>query len=371
MSREVGIGLVGYGGIGRLHALCFRMMPLCYPGLPAPVRLAAVDTASSASAERARRELGSGVFVTTDLDALLRHPGVTAVDCCAPTGEHARVASAALRAGKALLCEKPLASNTAEAEELVALARQQGLPGALNFHFRHVPALQEARRRVEAGLLGDVIGFHLRYYRASNLKRDRPLTWRFAGPGSGVLVDLGSHMVDLVLHLLGPVVRVRARTRILVPERPGPDGRPTPVQADDAAWLELELAGGGVGTVEVSKMVPGAGDDVRIEAWGTRGAFTFDTTDPNGLHLVESAEAPVGSRRVATLSRTLPAASLPGAEMASGWVQWHLASLASQVEALGAGTPPQPGLEHGLRVDRILEAARQAAAQDGAVHVAP
>ena len=87
-----------------------------------------------------------------------------------------------------------------------------------------MPALLEARRLIENGLLGDVTGFQLRYYRASNLRRDRPATWRFAGPGSGVLVDLGSHLIDLVLHLLGPIARVSARLRTIVAERPGASG---------------------------------------------------------------------------------------------------------------------------------------------------
>ena len=191
MTHEIGIGLIGYGGIGRLHALCYRMLPLVYPDLPARARLVAVATAGAASAERARRELGD-VEVTTDAAELIGHPAVGLVDCCAPTGEHARLAGAALAAGKALLCEKPLTAGPDESARIVALARERGLPGAVNFHFRWAPAVQEVRRLIEAGLLGEVLSFHLRYYRASNLRRDRVADWRFTGPGSGVLVDLGA-----------------------------------------------------------------------------------------------------------------------------------------------------------------------------------
>ena len=77
-------------------------------------------------------------------------------------------------AGKALFCEKPLTANAEESEQIVTLARGRGLGGGVNFHFRRVPAIQEARRLVEAGLIGDVVGFHMRYYRSSNLRRDRP-----------------------------------------------------------------------------------------------------------------------------------------------------------------------------------------------------
>jgi predicted dehydrogenase len=210
---------------------------------------------------------------------------------------------------------------------------------------------------VEAGLLGEVRGFHLRYYRASNLRADRPLTWRFAGPGSGVLADLGSHMIDLALYLLGPVVSVAGRTRTVVAERPGPDGAPRRVEADDAAWLQLELADGGIGTIEVSKLVPGAGDDIRVEAYGSRGALVFDTSDPNGLFVVEGADG--AGRRVPTQSRTSPVAALPSPETPTGTLQWHVASAAAFLAAYGRGEQPRPSLEDGLAVDRIIAEARR------------
>ena len=365
MASELGIGLIGYGGIGRVHALCYRMLPLAYPSLPIMPRLIAVATASAASAERARRELGD-VQATTELEALLRNPAVTVVDCCAPTGDHARIAGAALLVGKTLFCEKPLAATADEAATLAALARERGLTGGVNFHFRWVPVVQEARRRIEAGLLGEVYSFHLHYYRSSNLRRDRPLTWRFAGPGSGVLLDLGSHLIDLVLYLLGPISAVAARTRTVIAERPDPTGQPARIASDDVVWLQLALAGGGLGTLEASKVVPGAADDVRIEAYGSQGTLLFDTRDPNNLYIAEGAGAQVGGQRIATLSHTLPPAAIPGAETPTGWVQWHLASIADFFDTLGSGARPHSDLDSAARVQYVIDAALRSAAQGGA-----
>jgi predicted dehydrogenase len=348
-----------------MHALCYRMLPLAYPDLPVAARIVAVATAGADSAERARRELGD-VLSTTTTAELIQHPDVAVVDCCAPTGDHAPIARATLLAGKALFCEKPLAATLEQAEQLAALARERGLAGGMNFHFRQIPALQLARRRIEEGLLGDVYGFHMRYHRSSNLKRDRPLTWRFTGPGSGVLEDLGAHLIDLTLHLLGPIAAVAARTRIIVAERPGPDGRLASVEGDDVAWLDVELADGGRGTIEVSKVVPGAGDDLRLEAYGSRGALCFDTRDPNILQVADGADSPLGGLSIATRSRTQPAASLPGAEMPTGVIQWHLASIAAFLAAFGAGARPQPNLDDGLLVDRVIAAAMRSAGQSGA-----
>jgi predicted dehydrogenase len=364
MAREIGVGLIGYGAIGRLHALCYRMLPLAYPNLPLMPRLVAVATASQASAERARRELGD-LAVATDFERLLDNPSVALVHCCAPTGDHARMAKATLLAGRALFCEKPLTASLEASEQIVALARERSLAGGLNFHFRWIPAIQEARRLIEAGLLGDILGFHMRYHRSSNLRRDRPATWRFTGAGSGVLVDLGSHLIDMTLHLLGPIAAVAARIRTLVEQRPGADGRLVQIDSDDAAWLQIDLAGGGRGTLEVSKLVPGAADDLRIEAYGTNGALTFDTRDPNSLTVAEGAGAALGGRSIATWSRTMPPAALPSAETPTSTLQWHLASLAAFVQSLGEGAVPQPGLQAGLLVDRVLVAAAQSAAQAG------
>jgi predicted dehydrogenase len=363
MAPKIGVGLIGYGAIGRLHALCYRMLPLAYPDLPLIPQLVAVATASTASAERARRELGE-LAVTTRFEQLLDDPHVALVDCCAPTGDHARMATAALLAGRALFCEKPLTASLEDSERIVALAHQRALAGGINFHFRWIPAIQEARRLIEAGLLGDILGFHMRYYRSSNLRRDRPATWRFTGAGSGVLIDLGSHLIDMTLYLLGPIAAVAAHTRTLVEQRPGADGRLIQITGDDAAWLQIELTDGGRGTLEVSKLVPGAADDLRIEAYGSNGALTFDTRDPNSLTVAEGIGA-VGGRSIATWSRTAPPAALPSAETPTATLQWHLASLAAFIRSLGAGTAPQPDLQAGLAVDRVLVAAAQSAARDG------
>ncbi len=364
MAPELGVGLIGYGAIGRLHALCYRMLPLAYPDLPLMPRLVAVATASPASADRASDELGD-LAVTTSFERLLDNPSVALVDCCAPTGDHARMATATLLAGRALFCEKPLTASLKDSEQIVALAQERSLAGGINFHVRWIPAIQEAHRLIEAGLLGDVLGFHMRYYRSSNLRRDRPATWRFTGAGSGVLVDLGSHLIDMTLHLLGPIAAVAAHTRTLIKQRPNANGQLIPIESDDVAWLQIELAGGGRGTLDVSKLVPGAADDLRIEAYGSQGALIFDTRNPNSLTVTEGAGAPPGGLSIATFSRTTPPAALPGVETPTATLQWHLASLAAFVRSLGGGMAAQPDLQAGLAVDRVLVAAAQSAAHAG------
>ena len=366
MTREIGVALVGYGAIGRLHALCYHMLPLTHPQLA--VRLVGVASGSAASVGRARSELGT-IRATTSLAELLALPEVTLVDVCTPTDAHTPAALAALAAGKALLCEKPLAATPAEAAQIAALAREQGLLGGVAFHLRYLPALQEAQRRIAAGQLGDVISFHGHYHRASNLDPARPLGWRFAGPGSGVLQDLGSHLIDLAQFLLGPVESVSARTRTLIAQRPGADGQLAPVTSDDVAWLQLTLEGSAVGTIEASKVVPGAGDDIRFTAYGTRGALAFDTNDPNGLRVVEGNAN--SAAYVATASRVEPRPNVLNAEKPTGALQWHLALIAAFCGALRDGAAFTPSLDDGAAAQRVIAAALTSANEGGiSLHVA-
>lgn len=355
---QIGIALIGYGGIGRLHALCLRMLPLLYPQLP-PIQLVAVQTASQSSAERAAREL-DGVITSTRLDQILSLPNVHVIDCCAPTADHASIAAAALAAGKALFCEKPLSATAEQSQQLVDQAQLAGLTAGVNFHFRQLPALQEAHRLIKAGILGDLISTHLRYYRSSNLNQNRALSWRFHGPGSGVLADLGSHLIDLTMHFFGPIQALSCELQTLVTERRDAQGQLAAVEADDVAWLQARLAGGGRCSIEASKLVPGAADDIRIEAYGRQGALCFDMRDPNGLQIMDGTQG-IGERRIAMLSRTTPAASLPGPETSTATLLWHAASLYAFLSAYAEGRPASPSFRDGLAVDQVIAAARQAA----------
>jgi predicted dehydrogenase len=113
-------------------------------------------------------------------------------------------------------------------------------------------------------------------------------------------------------------------------------------------------------------VVPGAGDDLRIEAYGTRGMLVFDTQNPNILEVVEITNGTARRQHIATLSQTQPAAALPRPETPTGVLQWHLASISSFLTALGTNTRPRPDFDDGLQVDRVIEAAARSAKQGGA-----
>ena len=365
MAQQIGVGLVGYGGIGKLHALVYRALPIAAgPAMP-PVRLVGVCTATAASAARAAAETGA-TLATTDLQELLDCPEITVVDCCTPTADHLAVARAALAAGKALYCQKPLAHNLAAAGEIAQAARQADRPTGLHFNFRWSPALRHAHRLISNGFLGDLYSVRLSYLRASNLDSTRPMSWRFRrAEGGGVLLDLGAHVVDLATYLFGPITMVSGRLRTMITQRVGPSGALEAVETDDAAWLDVEFALGGVGALEMSKMAVGAQDDLRLEAYGSRGALRFDAMDPHWLWTCDAARAGGGYQRQPVGDRYQPAFAAFGADVVGGWPAWHMASVAAFLRSLAGGEPFRPSVEDGLAVQRVLETALRSSETGG------
>ena len=271
---SIGIGLLGYGMIGRVHVLGYRELPSLYPGRLPALRLAAVAASSPRSAQAAAEEGGFEAGFD-DWAALIRHPSVQVVDCSLPNDLHAPALREALQAGKPVFCEKPLALDAAEAREIARLSARTGVPVGMMFQYRFVPALMQARRLIESGELGPIYSFRVEYLHTGYQDPSRPMGWKMhrSRSGGGALVDLGSHVIDLVRWLLGDFDSVRALLHTWIRERPLRKGAPEmgTVTVDDAAWLEIRLAGGALGTLEVSRFATGTLDDLRLQIHGEKG----------------------------------------------------------------------------------------------------
>ncbi|MCX6014250.1 MAG: Gfo/Idh/MocA family oxidoreductase [Chloroflexales bacterium] len=360
MSQTLGIGLVGYGAIGRLHATVLQLVPQIYPSLQFRPQLRAICAGGQRSQANAFRDYPD--IPQIEFPAMLADPQIEIIAICTPTGAHAEQVRLALSAGKHVMCEKPLTVEPAISASLVNLAATQKRLLVLNHHFRRIPALAEAQRRIIQGQMGDAISAHLRYFRSSNVRADRPLTWRFAGTTGGVLVDLGSHLIDLCHFLFqSPIVRVQAELRTVIAERPDVNGVLTTVESDDVAWLTAQLANGMRVTIEASKMVPGAADDIRVEAYGTAGSIVFDMQAVNTLQM-GTATHPAAMQRTQIWNQQQPAANLPGAETPTGLMGWHAAAWESLLASLAGEVRDVCDGAAGLLVDQVITAARMSAA---------
>jgi predicted dehydrogenase len=365
--KKLGIAMIGYGGIGRVHVMGYRNIPFHY-GLPADtINVLGVATTRPETAEKAAREIGCEVW-TADYHELLARDDVDLVDCTVPNHRHEEVVIAASEAGKHIYCEKPLAMTVAEGQRMVDAVEKAGVKTQMTFNFRFFPAITRAKQLVEDGFLGRVFSFRGRYYRASYISYDKPLSWRLRKEiaGSGALFDIGSHVLDLIYYLLGDFGSVQATLDTLIKERPIAPGATEKgaVDVDDIALMHVRMAAphDTLGLVEISRMGTGATNDLQIEIFGDQGALRFNSADPSWLEVydVRDAGQPLGGmrgfRKLETVQRHEGQKS-PDWSMTPSFVRTHAECQYQFLKAISDDVPPSPTLADGLRVQEAMEAA--------------
>jgi predicted dehydrogenase len=375
---RIGIGMVGYGAIGRIHTLSYRDLPLLYPGALPPLTLAAVCTSREETARAAAQEGGFAAWFT-NVKELVSQDSVTVVDCCTPNIQHKETLLAAIRAGKHVYCEKPLALNGAEARDIARQAEKAGVSVGMTFDYRFIPAIMRAKRMMEDGALGEVYTFRATYMHTGYQDPQRPLGWRMKqeSSGGGALVDMGAHLIDLVRHLLGEIEAVRAVTKTYITKRPVERGSRTmgDVTVDDAAWMETRLAAGCLGTIEVSRFATGALDDLDLDIRGSKGALRFNLMDANWLYWFDATRpggfqgGDQGWTRLETVQHYKGAVT-PPARAILGWTRAHAECQYAFLRAVAEGKKPEPGIQDGLRTQLVLDAAYASAKSDAWTKVA-
>jgi len=367
--EKIGIGLLGYGGIGKIHTYCYRQLPLLYPGELPEIVLEGVCTSSPESADRAAQAGGFRRGFTSVAD-LLQQEEVDVVDCCLPNFLHREALLRAFEAGKHVYCEKPLARTAEEARQIAAAAVKHGVEVGVTFNFRFVPALMRAKQLIDEGRLGKVYSFRAEYFHTGYQDPDRPMSWRMRKEqsGGGALVDLGSHVIDLIRHLLGEFASVRGMVQTYIDQRPiaKKSKEKEEVTVDDAAWLEVRLKNGGIGTIEVSRFATGALDDLNIEIYGEKAAVMFRLMDANWLYWYDATRpgGSMGGERGWTRLETVqhyPGATLPPPRSIVGWTRTHAENQYGFLKAISQGKTSQPGMIDGLRCQLIMDATYRSA----------
>ena len=364
------VGLIGYGGIGRVHAAAYRAIPFHY-GLPADsIQINAVATTRLATAKRAAEEIGCD-FYADDYRALLARDDIDAVDICTPNNSHHEIVLAAAAAGKHIYCEKPLAMNVAEALSMAKAVSEAGVKAQMTFNFRFFPAISRAKQLINEGFLGRIFSFRGRYHRSSYISGDKPMSWRLRREitGGGALFDLGAHILDLLYYLLGDFDAVYGTLDTLIKERPVAAGASemSPVDVDDIALLHARLIDGTLGTVEISRMGTGATNDLTFEIFGDKGAIRFDLSEPAWLHVYDArdSDSPLGGergfRKVEAVGR-YQGQRAPDWSMTPDFMRVHAECQYQFMRAIWDDTPPSPSFDEGAHVQRIMEAAERSSA---------
>jgi predicted dehydrogenase len=384
----LGVGMVGYGFIGKVHSHAHLSLPLFYDPLPARTRLVGVCTTSEASGRRAQEQAGFA-FATVDYRDLLAREDIQLIHICSPNDAHREVILAALHAGKHLYCDKPLALNAAQAKQIIDLAETVPTVQQMTFNYRFVPAILRARQLVEAGFLGDLFSFRAAYLHAGYIDPNRPFSWRtdLARSGGGAIADLGAHIIDLVRFLTGPgsgvgrggeFAAVSADLQTLIPERNDPKtGARRRVDVDDIALATCRLEGGAIGTLEASRLATGVQDELRIELHGSKGGLKFNLMDPNWLDAYDATqpEAPLGGTRgytrIESVTRYPKPYALGVTKNTVGWLNFHIHSVfdfVSNVARHAAGepmSPLSPTFADGLAAQCIIAACQESAEHQG------
>jgi predicted dehydrogenase len=291
--REIRIGLIGAGFMGRTHAIAYREVGAVFD-LPAPPVLELMAEIDERTAKRAASQLGFR-RATGDWRELVNDPTIDVVDITAPTAQHREIAVAALGAGKHVYCEKPLATTAAEARGLAARAAKTGVVTMVGFNYLKNPIQALARDIIAAGEIGEIVdfrGIHAEDYMTSP---DVPISWRCSGPrGSGVVADLGSHILSLARFLVGPIDSVCGALDTIVKQRPVTRGarRRRRVQADDQARFLVRFERGCGGTVEASWVQAGRKMQLAYEITGMKGSLVFTQERMNELQLYTAGQKP-------------------------------------------------------------------------------
>lgn len=359
------VGFLGFGFIGKVHAYGYRTLPFYYPGLPVG-SLVAVCTGRPESAAAARDGFGFA-RIEADAMALCTAPDIDAIHIATPNALHLPALRAAMAAGKHIYCEKPMVSSLAEAHAVADLLPGYRGTAQMVLQNRFAPATLKAKSLIDAGFLGKRLSFRAAYLHSGSVDPSVPLKWKLnkETAGGGVLFDLGSHIIDLIRHLLGEITEVDCRTSVAYPQRRTLDGSGTaPVTAEDLALITARLADGCLGTIEASKIASGALDELRFEIHGSDGALRFNLMQPNHLEVFECSGAKHGKgwqKLDTTGVYPTPAAVFPSPAMSMGWIRLHVACLASFVQAVSEGRSADPSLATGVRLHEIMDACYRSA----------
>ncbi|WP_197055608.1 Gfo/Idh/MocA family protein [Microbacterium sp. ZOR0019] len=375
------VAMIGYGFMGAAHSVGWRQAPAVFE-LPEAVEMAVVVGRTETAVAAAARQWG-WQEAATDWRAVIARDDIDIVDIVTPGDSHAEIAIAALRAGKHVIVEKPLANTVAEAEEMAeaaSAARAAGVRSMVGFTYRRVPAVTLLRDLIAQGKVGRVQQVRAAYRQDWLVDPEMPLAWRLQKEhaGSGALGDIGAHIIDMTRFVTGQeIVRVSGTVDRIVKTRPlqgegsglsgtAAEGRGE-VTVDDVAIFTGRLADDTLVSFEATRFATGRKNALSLEVSGDRGALRFDLEDLNVLQFYDRTADPAlqGFTRILVTESEHPYLSAwwPAGHML-GYEHGFVHQAKDFVEAVSAGEDPSPSFEEGLEVQRVLEAV-EASSNDG------
>ncbi len=362
MHRQIGVGIIGAGFMGRVHAKAARAAGGRLVGIADSVR----PLAEALAGDLAFRTVFQGS------EDLIADPQVEVVHVCVPNHAHARLVAEAIKAGKHVVCEKPLATTADEARELEGLADAAGVVASVPFVYRYYPIVREIRERVRGGDGGRLSVLHGSYLQ-DWLAYETDSDWRvdpLLGGASRAFGDIGVHWVDLVEFASAQrVTRVCAQLLTVFSTRQAKGG-PVEVKTEDAVTLNFETDGGAIGSLVLSQVSLGRKNRIWFSLEGTKASFVFDHEMPDTLWIGGRSSSEVLARSADGLHSGAARYVTVPAGHPQGYQDCFNAFVADSYGAISGEVPDGlPGFADGRRAAELTEAVLASAAKQTWVEV--
>ncbi|SDG58691.1 Gfo/Idh/MocA family protein [Pelagibacterium luteolum] len=372
--RKLNVAMIGGGFMGKAHAMAYAAMPMFFWPAPAiPVRKVVVDV-NQEMAETARDRFGFE-DASADWRAVIARPDIDIVDICTPNDSHAEIAIAAARAGKHIICEKPLARTGAESKTMLDAVQTSGSIHMVAFNYRRTPAVALAKKLIEEGRIGEILNFRGTYLQDWSADPDSPLSWRFqkSVAGSGTVGDIGTHVVDFARYLVGEIASVNALVKTHIATRPKQSGgvdklgvgggdrnaERGAVDVDDEMLTMLKFANGAIGSIEATRNAYGRNNFLTFEIHGTKGslAFNYERRDELQVMFADDVGDARGFRTVYTGPAHPYGSGLwPIPALGIGYGETKIVECYDLCTAIVTGKQPSPNFEDGYRIALIADA---------------
>jgi len=364
MTKQLNVGLIGYGFMGRTHSNAYRKVRNFFDVPYEPV----LKTICGLEEKEAKAFADRWGFQghTTDWRKVIDDKSINVVDICVPNNYHAEIAIAAAQAGKMIICEKPLARTGAEAEPMVQAVEKAGVPNLVSFNYRRVPAVTLAKQLIDSGRLGRIFHYRANFLQDWTISTKVPqggmATWRLdvKAAGSGVTGDLLAHCIDTAMWHNGAISSVCAMTETFVKERMNVDtGKVEPVGIDDACTFFCRFGNGSLGNFESTRYARGHKALYTFEINGEHASIGWDLHDLHRLSYFDHRDESIvrGWRSVHVTDGDMPYMGhwwVPGLQI--GYEHTFVHQVADFLENAAKDQPTSPTFREALATQYVCDA---------------
>lgn len=370
--KPLRLGMIGYGFMGRAHSNAFRKVGNFFDSEYQVVMQAACGR--DAAKTKAFADRWGYASVETDWRKLMQRDDIDVVDICAPNDQHLAMALAAAKAGKMIMCEKPLARDGAEGEQMVKAVEKAGVPNMVWYNYRRIPAVTLAKQLIDQGKLGRIFHYRAKFLQDWTINPDLPQggagLWRLdvKVAGSGVTGDLLAHCIDTAIWLNGSIEKVNAMTETFVKERSHVlTGKVQKVGIDDACAFLARFKNGSLATFESTRYARGHKALYTFEINGEKASIAWDLHDLHRLQYFEhSGDGTLrGWRSIHVTDGEHPYMNkwwVPG--LAIGYEHSFVHQVADFLEGVSSGKPAGPTFRDALETQYICDAVLKSAKTD-------